>query len=122
MHVAQEETHICPFDQVKKISKCHLTERGRGARDRCLQGVRGDWGGRAGLARMGPHRPDLGQPRDRKVCVGKRGPKGWMLGRGGPLARDWLCPVLPLLFLDWEIEERFEIRFNSLFFLSKSAK
>lgn len=45
MHVAQEETHICPFDQAKKVSKCHLRGVVVVERNKCLHAVRGDWEG-----------------------------------------------------------------------------
>lgn len=69
MHVAQEETHICPFEHVEKISKCHLTERegtsvstGEGELGRArFVGVRWQGGG-------------LGQCREREsMCMGEEG-------------------------------------------------
>lgn len=76
MHVAQAETHICPFDQVEKISKCHLTERERAPRDKCLYGVRGDWRG-LDLLEWGDMEETSCSPGKGKVCNGEEViPKG----------------------------------------------
>jgi hypothetical protein len=64
MHVAQaqKETHICPFDQVEKISRSHFTEGGVG-RDKCLHPV-------TGLERNGTtqNRTRAGQGEEKCMC------------------------------------------------------
>lgn len=45
MHVAQEETHIRPFGQLKEVSKCHLRGMVVVDRNMCLHKVREDWEG-----------------------------------------------------------------------------
>lgn len=96
MHVAQEETHICSFDQVEKISKCHLTEREGAPRDKCLHGAKGDWGG-LDLPEWDNMEETVGHLRKRKVCIGEEGvPKGgcepWRMASCTRLASAQFCP------------------------------
>lgn len=77
MHVARAETHICPFDQVEKISKCHLTERERerAPRDKCLYGE--EIGDLPALPEWGDMEETSCSPGKGKVFVGEEViPKG----------------------------------------------
>lgn len=117
MHVAPEETHICPFEQFEKISKCHLTER-VGAPRPSLQGVRGDWG-EQDLLEGGDIKEPAGSPGKGKVCVGELGvPKGRCEAQRRASCTRLASAQFVLTLginLGWEIEEPFEIRFNLLF-------
>lgn len=112
MHIAEERTHICAFDRVEKISKCHLTEREGAPRDRCLHGVRGDLG-RLDWPEWANTKETLCSPRKGKVCIGEQGSQRVAVQLGeGPLAQDWPLTSFTLALLGCEIEGCF--RFSAL--------